>query len=70
MVNGGLLLNGKVRKPRMPRHKQTDSQQIRDAETFELEGLIGKDEAEGGGASESATDGEGEGLLGKRGGKK
>lgn len=24
----------------MPRHRQTDSQQIRDAETFELEGLI------------------------------
>ncbi|KAL9618314.1 MAG: hypothetical protein Q9160_006964 [Pyrenula sp. 1 TL-2023] len=66
--NGGLV-NGKVRKPRMPRHKQTDSQQIRDAETFELEGLIGKDEAEG---VESMTDGEGEGenLLGKRGGKK
>jgi hypothetical protein len=35
-MNGGLS-NGKVR---MPRHKQTDSQQIRDAETFELEGLI------------------------------
>lgn len=24
----------------MPRHRQTDSQHIRDAETFELEGLI------------------------------
>ena len=35
-MNGGLS-NGKVR---MPRHRQTDSQQIRDAETFELEGLI------------------------------
>lgn len=35
-MNGGLP-NGKVR---MPRHRQTDSQQIRDAETFELEGLI------------------------------
>ncbi|KAF7514410.1 hypothetical protein GJ744_000180 [Endocarpon pusillum] len=35
-MNGGLS-NGKIR---MPRHRQTDSQQIRDAETFELEGLI------------------------------
>ncbi len=35
-MNGGLS-RGKVR---MPRHRQTDSQQIRDAETFELEGLI------------------------------
>lgn len=33
----GRLSNGKIR---MPRHRQTDSQQIRDAETFELEGLI------------------------------
>lgn len=35
-MNGGLS-NGKIR---MPRHRPTDSQQIRDAETFELEGLI------------------------------
>ena len=35
MIGG--LSNGKVR---MPRHRLTDSQQIRDAETFELEGLI------------------------------
>lgn len=59
----GGILNGKVREPRMPRHRQTDSQQIRDAETFELEGLIGKDE----GGSDGLTDGETEeeGLLGE-----
>lgn len=35
--------NGKVK---MPRHRPTDSQQVRDAEEFELEGLItdGEDE--------------------------
>lgn len=31
------LVNGKIS---MPSHRQTESQQIRDAETFELEGLI------------------------------
>jgi hypothetical protein len=34
-VHGGA--NGKVK---MPRHRPTDSQQVRDAEEFELEGLI------------------------------
>ena len=45
-MNGGLFSNGKIR---MPRHRQTDSQQIRDAETFELEGLISEVEDEDGG---------------------
>jgi hypothetical protein len=43
MNGGGFFSNGKVR---MPRHRQTDSQQIRDAETFELEGLINEGEEE------------------------
>lgn len=78
--NGGVYLqqgNGKARAPRMPlpRHRQTDSQQIRDAETFELEGLIGKD---GGGDGDGQRDGgsvteeeaeEGHGLLGGGNGK-
>ena len=34
-INGSV--NGKVK---MPRHRPTDSQQVRDAEEFELEGLI------------------------------
>ena len=34
-INGSA--NGKMR---MPKHKPTDSQQVRDAEEFELEGLI------------------------------
>ena len=41
---GGIGLgkaNGKIRMPRR-HHRQTDSEQIRDAETFELEGLIGE----------------------------
>jgi hypothetical protein len=40
-INGST--NGKVK---MPRHRPTDSQQVRDAEEFELEGLItdGEDE--------------------------
>jgi hypothetical protein len=46
-MSGGLS-NGKVR---IPRHRQTDSQQIRDAETFELEGLI------------SEVDGDDEGII-------
>ena len=33
-----------LRAPRMPWHRGTDSQQIRDAETFELQGLIEDDE--------------------------
>lgn len=32
---------------RMPRHRGTDSQQVRDAEEFELEGLISEDEEAG-----------------------
>lgn len=56
-ASGGLLYSHSVTngamgnhnsKSRMPRHKQTDSQHIRDAETFELEGLI----AEGDGGVE------------------
>lgn len=46
-AQGGLAsLNGKIRMPRMPlpRHRQTDSQQIRDVEMFELEGLISEGE--------------------------
>jgi hypothetical protein len=38
------------RPPRIPRmngHRPTDSRQIRDAEEFELEGLMSDDEAEG-----------------------
>lgn len=37
--------NGQVR---MPRHRQTDSQHIRDAETFELQGLISEGEDDDG----------------------
>ena len=37
--------NGKVK---MPRHRATDSQQVRDAEEYELEGLITDGEDEGG----------------------
>ena len=45
-------LNGNARKPmpRMPKnHRVTDSQQVRDAEEFELEGLISDvdDDADG-----------------------
>jgi hypothetical protein len=45
--------NGKVR---MPRHRQTDSQHIRDAETFELEGLISDVEDNEGTISPRDTD--------------
>ena len=45
-INGSI--NGKVK---MPRHRPTDSQQVRDAEEFELEGLITDGEDE-----EGATD--------------
>lgn len=46
--NGGIALplgaeNGSAR---LPRHRATDSQQVRDAEEFELEGLISDGEAE------------------------
>ena len=30
--------------PRLPKHRGTDSQQVRDAEEFELEGLMSEDE--------------------------
>lgn len=49
----GALSNGKVR---MPRHRQTDSQQIRDAETFELEGLISEVDDDEGTISPRDTD--------------
>jgi len=40
-MNGHRGMNGHVKpKPRLPVHKVTDSQQVRDAEEFELEGLI------------------------------
>ena len=45
--------NGHVR---MPRHRGTDSQQVRDAEEFELEGLMSEDEGDAG-ASGSGTTG-------------
>lgn len=51
-MNEGLS-NGRVR---MPRHRQTDSQQIRDAETFELEGLISEVEDDEGTISPKETD--------------
>ena len=41
----GAPSNGQVR---MPRHRQTDSQHIRDAETFELQGLISEGEDDDG----------------------
>lgn len=48
IANGHIALpsdhaNGSVR---LPRHRATDSQQVRDAEEFELEGLISDAEAE------------------------
>lgn len=36
-ANGSIVPNG---QPRLPKHRVTDSQQIRDVEEFELEGLI------------------------------
>jgi hypothetical protein len=53
-MNGGLS-NGKVR---LPRHRQTDSQHIRDAETFELEGLISEGDDDDGTISPRGTDGD------------
>jgi hypothetical protein len=43
-MNGsiGVPTNGSVR---LPRHRATDSQQVRDAEEFELEGLISEEES-------------------------
>jgi hypothetical protein len=38
---------GRVRSNRMGGHRLTDSRQIRDAEEFELHGLISDDEGEG-----------------------
>jgi hypothetical protein len=32
--------------PRLPRHRPTDSQQVRDAEEFELEGLMSEDDGD------------------------
>ena len=45
-INGSVAgpANGSVR---LPRHRGTDSQQVRDAEEFELEGLISDGEGEG-----------------------
>lgn len=47
-VNGHISLpaNGSVRLP-LPRLRESDNQQVRDAEEFELEGLISEEEAEG-----------------------
>lgn len=36
-MNGSAHANGKLK---IPKHRATDSQQVRDAEEFELEGLI------------------------------
>lgn len=46
-----MAMNGGLRggQSRMPRHRATDSQQVRDAEEFELEGLMSEDEAQGSG---------------------
>lgn len=46
-------MNGapKFAQHRMPRHRATDSQQVRDAEEFELEGLMSDDEGEGSGTT-------------------
>ena len=46
-----MAMNGGARggQSRMPRHRATDSQQVRDAEEFELEGLMSEDEAGGSG---------------------
>jgi hypothetical protein len=54
IVDGGLF-NGKAR---LPRHRQTDSQHIRDAETFELEGLISEIDDDDGTISPRETDGD------------
>ena len=51
-LTGGLS-NGKVR---MPRHRQTDSQQVRDAETFELEDLISEIDSDEGTISPQEID--------------
>ncbi|RMZ78463.1 hypothetical protein DV737_g3908, partial [Chaetothyriales sp. CBS 132003] len=45
--------------PRLPRHRVTDSQQVRDAEEFELEGLISEEEDENG----DAPKGKGKNLV-------
>jgi hypothetical protein len=48
-----MQMNGVARHvpARMPRHRATDSQQVRDAEEFELEGLMSDDEPEGSGTT-------------------
>lgn len=43
-ASGGGGANGSAR---LPRHRATDSQQVRDAEEFELEGLISDGDGEG-----------------------
>lgn len=43
------------RMPRMNGHRPTDSRQIRDAEEFELDGLMSEDEIEGDGPLESPS---------------
>lgn len=49
VVNGMNGANGNANgKTRFPKHRTTDSQQVRDAEEFELEGLI-TDEEDGDG---------------------
>ena len=53
-INGAAIGNGQIVLPtgpangsvRLPRHRGTDSQQVRDAEEFELEGLISDGEAD------------------------
>ena len=61
------MMNGALRhmQARMPRHRATDSQQVRDAEEFELEGLISDDEGEKNArGSGSGSGGSGSGTTG------
>lgn len=44
-----------LRQPRMPRHRGTDSQQIRDAEAFELQGLIDEEDEDQALAAKEST---------------
>lgn len=53
-MNGGLR-GAPLPAARMPRHRGTDSQQVRDAEEFELEGLMSDDEEMGGAGSGSGS---------------
>lgn len=60
----GLGMNGSATNgtPTLPRHRVSDNQQVRDAEEFELEGLISDGEAEGD-SDESPRVGKKEGAV-------